>query len=77
MLSHWRLVPSQELASGIALGAMLGAIGLARVVAWEVLIGSYGDEAGQLAATVGVSLIGVVVWGGFRVARALLGGATG
>jgi magnesium transporter len=64
VLSHWRLVLSREHASGIAPGAMLGAVGLARVVAWEVLFGSYGDEAGRLAATVGVSLIGVVVWGG-------------
>ena len=63
-LSHWRRVLSRELMAGIALGAMLGAIGLARVVAWQALFGSYGEQAGVLAATVGLSLIGVVVWGG-------------
>ncbi|MEQ1505850.1 MAG: magnesium transporter [Myxococcota bacterium] len=58
----WQVV-RRELASGLALGAILGAIGLVRVLTWHVLFGSYPDHAVQLALTVGVSLVGVVTWG--------------
>ena len=41
-LRHWRRVLSRELAAGAALGLVLGSIGLARVLTWEALFGSYG-----------------------------------
>jgi magnesium transporter len=56
-------VLSRELIAGLALGAMLGAIGLARIVTWEALFGSYGEHAFRLAVIVGASLLGVVIWG--------------
>ncbi len=62
-LAHWRRVFSRELAAGAALGLLLGSIGLARVLTWQALFGSYGAQAAQFAAVVGISLLGVVIWG--------------
>lgn len=60
---HWRRVLSRELLAGASLGLVLGAIGLARIAAWQTLFGSYGDQAARLGAVVGISVFGVVLWG--------------
>lgn len=60
---HWKEVFWRELRSGLVLGAILGAIGVARVVVGEAVLGSYGAHWPALAATVGLALVGVVVWG--------------
>ncbi|WP_437734803.1 magnesium transporter [Sorangium sp. So ce1335] len=62
LADFWR-VCRRELASGLALGGILGAIGFARVVAWEGLFGSYGQHYRLVALTVAISLVGVVTWG--------------
>jgi magnesium transporter len=62
-LPHWWKVLSRETLCGLALGLVLAAIGLARILAWQGLFGSYGNQAAQLAAIVAVSLVGVVLWG--------------
>ncbi|WP_437636192.1 magnesium transporter [Sorangium sp. So ce854] len=62
LADFWR-VCRRELASGLALGAILGAIGFARVVAWEGLFGAYGQHHLLIALTVAISLVGVVTWG--------------
>jgi magnesium transporter len=56
-------VARRELASGLALGAILALIGLARILVWQALFGSYGEHAVLVAATVALSLMGVVAWG--------------
>ena len=68
-LRDWWRVMRRELSAGALLGLVLGAIGTARVVLWSV-IGQrylhrpvYGEHWGQVAATVGVTLVGVVLWG--------------
>ncbi|XYH99026.1 magnesium transporter [Sorangium sp. So ce1128] len=58
----WR-VSRRELASGLALGGILGALGFARVVVWEELFGTYGEHYRPIALTVAISLVGVVTWG--------------
>jgi len=58
----WRIV-QRELASGVTLGVILAAIGALRIVLWQVAFSSYGAHAGLIATTVGLSLLGVVVWG--------------
>jgi magnesium transporter len=58
----WRVV-RRELAAGLALGAVLAVLGLLRVFAGESLFGTFGENTARIAATVGVSLIGVVVTG--------------
>jgi magnesium transporter len=47
----------------LALGAVLGAIGLIRIVTWHAVGGSYGEHYLPIALVVGASLVGVVLWG--------------
>ncbi|MGK3989815.1 magnesium transporter [Sorangium sp. So ce136] len=62
LADFWR-VCRRELASGLALGGILGALGFARVVLWEELFGTYGEHYRPIAMTVAISLVGVVMWG--------------
>jgi magnesium transporter len=62
-LRDWWRVLRRELSAGFALGAVLGMIGLARILTWHAIGGSYGPHYGVVAATVAVSLIGCVLWG--------------
>ncbi|MEZ4360405.1 MAG: magnesium transporter [Kofleriaceae bacterium] len=58
----WLRVASREVATGLALGLILGVLGLARVVIWGTT-GSYGDHYLRLALVVSCSLLGVVLFG--------------
>lgn len=49
--------------SGLALGAILGAIGFLRIVVWSQFSAIYGAHYLLVALAVGVSLIGIVLWG--------------
>jgi magnesium transporter len=69
-IQDWWRVMWREAASGLALGSVLGVIGLARILAWHAFFGLYGEHALLLGLTVAVSLLGVVLWG--TLAGALL-----
>lgn len=59
----WR-VARRELAAGLALGTLLGALGFLRIVLWQALAPStYGQHYLLLATTVFASLLGVVTFG--------------
>ncbi len=58
----WR-VTRRELATGLALGAILGAVGLVRVAFWGAVFDSYGPHFMLLGLTVAGSLVGVVLFG--------------
>jgi len=62
-LRDWWLIVGRELATGLALGAILATIGVARILLWHGLFGAYGAHAARLAVAVGLSLVGVVAWG--------------
>jgi magnesium transporter len=62
-LADWWRVFGRELLCGLALGAVLGSIGLVRVVLWQQWSPIYGEHYLLVAATVAFSLVGVVVWG--------------
>jgi magnesium transporter len=63
-LRDWWQVVRKELLSGISLGLILGAIGFLRIALWQSLhIFDYGPHHWLVAITVGISLIGVVLWG--------------
>jgi magnesium transporter len=58
----WRIV-RREAASGVTLGLILASLGVARVLIGARLFEEYGGHHVPLSLTVGVSLIGVVLWG--------------
>jgi magnesium transporter len=63
-LRDWFRVFRRELVSGVALGAMLGAIGFVRIVAWEKMhFTDYGAHYLLVACTVWAALLGVVTFG--------------
>ncbi len=63
-LSDWWRVAIRELPTGIALGAILGAVGLARVVLWQSIgLYDYGQHWVLIGATVFSALVGIVTFG--------------
>jgi magnesium transporter len=63
-LRDWFRVVRKELLSGLALGLILGTIGVVRITLWQYLhIFDYGKYHWLVAFTVGVALVGVVLWG--------------
>jgi len=62
-LRDWWRVFRRELAAGLALGAILGAIGLLRVVLWPKRAATYGEHFLLIGYTVSIALVGVVMWG--------------
>ncbi len=62
-LRDWWKVMRRELVAGFMLGSILGAIGFIRIVLWAQFSGIYGEHYMLIAATVGSSLVGIVLWG--------------
>jgi magnesium transporter len=63
-LGDWFRVVRKELLSGLSLGLILGTIGFFRISLWQYLhIFDYGKYHWLVAVTVGVALVGVVLWG--------------
>jgi magnesium transporter len=62
-LRDWWRVIRRELAAGLTLGAILGTIGISRILLWHELSGTYGPHYGVVALTIGCSLVGVVMFG--------------
>ena len=63
-LKDWWRVMRREILSGLLLGAVLGLIGFLRIVAWsQIFPAVYGPHYLPIAYAVGISLVGVVLWG--------------
>lgn len=68
-LSDWWRVMRREILSGLLLGSILGVIGFIRIFLWHLLMVNgvienlYGVHWLLIAISVGISLIGVVLWG--------------
>jgi magnesium transporter len=69
-LKDWMRVFRRELYSGLALGFILGTIGFLRIAIWAHFADVYGDHSFLVALTVGLALVGIVLWG--AVAGAML-----
>jgi len=62
-LKDWWHVMQREILSGLSLGAILGTIGFIRISVWALAFHSYGEHWLLLATTVGIALVGIVLWG--------------
>ena len=62
-LSDWWRVMRREILSGLGLGLILGAIGFLRITIWSGFSKIYGPHWILVAFTVGLALIGIVLWG--------------
>ncbi len=62
-ISDWWRIMRREIITGTALGAILGLIGFLRIAIWSGFSTVYGPHWALVALTVGLSLIGIVLWG--------------
>lgn len=63
-LKDWWRVMRREIFSGLALGFILAVLGAVRITIWaEIFPNIYGEHWALIAMTVGISLMGVVLWG--------------
>jgi magnesium transporter len=63
-LKDWWRIASRELPTGLTLGALLGVIGMTRVVLWQKLgLFDYGHYWPLVALTVGLALTAIVTFG--------------
>jgi len=63
-VKDWWRVALREIPNGLALGAMLGLVGIVRISLWQYLgFYDYGGHWMLIALTVGVALVGIVMFG--------------
>jgi magnesium transporter len=62
-IRDWWQVMQREIMSGLMLGGILGSIGLFRVVIWAVILNRFSIIWVLIGLTVGISLVGIVLWG--------------
>lgn len=63
-VGDWWRVAARELPAGLALGGILGVIGVVRIAVWQLFdLYDYGAHWTLVAATVGTALVGVVTFG--------------
>ncbi|MGY3055204.1 magnesium transporter [Pedobacter sp. UYEF25] len=63
-LTEWWKVMKRELISGSMLGAILGTVGLIRIVIWQNMnLYDYGPHWWLIAVTIFFTLVGIVLWG--------------
>jgi magnesium transporter len=62
-IADWWRVIRREVLAGLTLGAILGSIGFLRISIWSAFSDMYGPHSTLVAITVGLALIGIVLWG--------------
>jgi magnesium transporter len=62
-IRDWWRVFLREMSMGVALGSILGTLGLLRIVVWPTRETVYGEHFMLLGLTVAASVLGVVLWG--------------
>ena len=62
-VKEWWKIASREIWIGLSLGIILGLIGFLRVAVWSAFVDVYGPHWMLVGITVGVALVGVVLWG--------------
>ena len=63
-LKDWWKIARREIPAGLTLGAILGVIGVIRIVTWQKLgLYDYGANWERIALTVDIALTVIVTWG--------------
>jgi magnesium transporter len=62
-IRDWWRVMRREFAAGLVLGGILGTVGFLRITLWSTFSDMYGAHWLLVALTVGIALVGVVLWG--------------
>lgn len=62
-IREWWSVVKREFSVGLILGTVLGIIGFLRVAVWSQFVDVYGEHWFEVGLAVGISLLGVVLWG--------------
>lgn len=62
-LREWWRIMRREFAAGSLLGLILGCIGFLRIAIWSQFTSIYGPHWPLVATTVGLALVGIVLWG--------------
>ena len=62
-IANWWYVIRREFLSGLVLGTILGIIGFLRIAIWTTFTDIYGPHWILIGLTVGLTLVGVVLWG--------------
>jgi len=62
-IANWWHVMRREFLSGLVLGSILGIIGFLRIAVWTTFTDIYGPHWILIGLTVGLTLVGVVLWG--------------
>jgi magnesium transporter len=62
-LKDWWRVIRREVAAGVMLGAILGAVGFTRIMIWQSIWHTYGQHYFLIGLTIAFSILGVVTFG--------------
>ncbi|MDX1954883.1 MAG: magnesium transporter [Chitinophagaceae bacterium] len=62
-IADWWKIMRREIISGLLLGAVLCLMGIAVISAWHFLSDTFGVHYLRIAFTIGLSLVGIVMWG--------------
>src|SRR5262249_16644473 len=62
-LKDWWRIMRREIFSGLSLGTILGCIGFMRIAVWSTFSNLYRPHWFLVALTVGLALVGIVMWG--------------
>lgn len=62
-VSQWWKIMKRELLMGITIGGILGGIGFMQIALWSLFTPIYGPHWPLLGLTVGIALVGTVLWG--------------
>jgi len=62
-IKDWWRVMRREILSGLMLGGTLGIIGFMRIFIWSQFSNTYGPYWPLVGLTVGLALVGIVLWG--------------
>ncbi len=62
-IGDWWKIMRREIISGLLLGAVLCLMGISVITAWHFLSDTFGVHYLRIAFTIGLSLVGIVMWG--------------